>query len=444
MSTEKLHVGDSSDSEGDNETYEEELISKPDAKKVFSLSHNAWKDDKYLKPVIEDDELLQWDIEEDENSLLTDELTLEEKLKLAEQRAERSEDELKKVVEDLHRLQETAKNLFSSTVETAELPTVKSLKDDEDSPYIDSYSHFGIHREMLQDTVRTLRYKEAICLNEETLADKLILDVGSGTGILSMFCAKAGAKKVYAVEMSDIYYESLDIIRENKLEDKIHQIKGRLENIQLPEEKVDVIVSEWMGYFLFFESMLDSVLYARDKYLKSDGIMLPNICTLKIMAMTDEELYKRHITFWDDVYGFRMSCLRKQELGEALVDFVKKTSIVSDESELISLNLNECSIKDTEFKSLFKLTCQHSTTVHALCAYFDVDFKMPKPVRLSTSPFEKGTHWKHTVFFLKHPIEVKEHEEISGTLECLKGKKNPRSLTVKIHLKGVDQIYSLS
>ena len=44
-------------------------------------------------------------------------------------------------------------------------------------------------------------------------------------------------------------------------------IRGKVEEIDLPVEKVDVIVSEWMGYCLFYESMLDTVIFARDKWL---------------------------------------------------------------------------------------------------------------------------------------------------------------------------------
>ncbi len=52
-------------------------------------------------------------------------------------------------------------------------------------------------------------------------------------------------------------------------------IKGKIEEIELPVKEVDIIISEWMGYFLLYESMLDSVIYARDKYLKPGGLMLP-------------------------------------------------------------------------------------------------------------------------------------------------------------------------
>lgn len=59
--------------------------------------------------------------------------------------------------------------------------------------YFDSYAHFGIHEEMLKDEVRTLTYKNAMIHNKHLFKGKTVLDVGSGTGILSMFAAKAGA-----------------------------------------------------------------------------------------------------------------------------------------------------------------------------------------------------------------------------------------------------------
>lgn len=66
-------------------------------------------------------------------------------------------------------------------------------------------------------------------------------------------------------------------MKDNKLSDKITIIKGKIEEITLPVEKVDIIISEWMGYFLLYESMFDSVLYARDKWLKPEGLVITYI-----------------------------------------------------------------------------------------------------------------------------------------------------------------------
>jgi len=65
--------------------------------------------------------------------------------------------------------------------------------------YADSYAHFGIHEEMLKDEVRTLSYRNSMWWNKHLFKDKVVLDIGCGTGILSMFAAKAGAKQVIAV-----------------------------------------------------------------------------------------------------------------------------------------------------------------------------------------------------------------------------------------------------
>ena len=61
-------------------------------------------------------------------------------------------------------------------------------------------------------------------------------------------------------------------MKANNLEDRITIIKGRVEEVDIPEQ-VDIIISEWMGYFLIYESMVDTVLYARDKWLKPDGLV---------------------------------------------------------------------------------------------------------------------------------------------------------------------------
>ncbi len=85
------------------------------------------------------------------------------------------------------------------------------------------------------------------------------MDVGSGTGLLSLFAAQAGAKHVYAVEASEGIYElSKAIVKANNLEDKITVINGIIEEIELPNNitKVDIIISEWMGVYLLHESML--------------------------------------------------------------------------------------------------------------------------------------------------------------------------------------------
>lgn len=137
--------------------------------------------------------------------------------------------------------------------------------------YFRSYSSVGIHEEMLRDKIRTNAYREAIVRNKHLFKDKVVLDVGCGTGILSLFAASAGAKKVFAVDMASITNQAEQIVEENGYSDVITVINGKIEELSLPVDTVDIIVSEWMGYCLIYESMMDSVLFARDKWLRKDG-----------------------------------------------------------------------------------------------------------------------------------------------------------------------------
>jgi SAM-dependent methyltransferase len=76
-------------------------------------------------------------------------------------------------------------------------------KNEKDS-YFGSYSHFYIHEEMIKDSVRTGSYRAAIENNKDAFKDKVVLDIGCGTGILSIFAARSGAKHVYSIEFADI------------------------------------------------------------------------------------------------------------------------------------------------------------------------------------------------------------------------------------------------
>uniref|UniRef100_A0A665X2M4 Protein arginine N-methyltransferase 6 n=1 Tax=Echeneis naucrates TaxID=173247 RepID=A0A665X2M4_ECHNA len=183
-------------------------------------------------------------------------------------------------------------------------------KSRQDRLYFDSYSDVTIHEEMIADHVRTSSYRNAILRNSEFIRGKVVLDVGAGTGVLSVFCAQAGARKVYAVEACSIAEQASRIVRHNGFQERIEVIRGTVETVALPEP-VDVIVSEWMGYALLHESMLNSVLYARDKWLRAGGLILPSRAELYIAPVSDPVVEDR-LHFWCTVkeqYGVDMSCM---------------------------------------------------------------------------------------------------------------------------------------
>lgn len=296
---------------------------------------------------------------------------------------------------------------------------------------------------MLKDTTRTLGYKNAIFNNRHLFKDKVVLDVGCGTGILSMFAAKAGAKLVIGVDMSNIIEQAKVIVKTNGLEDKVVLLRGKMEEITLPVEKVDIIISEWMGYFLLYESMLDTVLYARDRYLVEGGLIFPDKATMLMAALEDGEYKEEKIEFWEDVYGFDMSCIKEIALKEPLVDVVDDKFIVSQPVLFKEIDILTVKKEDLAFSSEFTIKIERDDYVHALIAYFDIDFSCcHKAVTFSTGPYTKPTHWKQTIFYLREALTVQKGDEIHCKLSCKPNARNPRDLDIIISYKFAGKLCS--
>ena len=282
--------------------------------------------------------------------------------------------------------------------------------------------------------------------NAHLFKGKTVLDVGCGTGILCMFAAKAGAKKVYGLECASIYNQAVEIVAQNGFSNTITLIQGKVEDIhekvtaQLIADtgaaKVDIIISEWMGYFLLYESMLDTVIYARDKWLAPGGALFPDKAQLFVCALEDGEYRERKLEFWNNVYGFDMTCIKQLAQLEPLVDCADPEQVMSDSAQLLEIDLYTTTKEALDFQSDFTLTANRTDYTHALCCYFNVEFsRTTNKLKMSTGPKSKYTHWKQVIFYLDSPLIVNAGEKITGRFRVKRNDKNPRDLDIDIACK---------
>lgn len=129
------------------------------------------------------------------------------------------------------------------------------------------------------------------------------------------FAVKAGAKHVIGVDMSTIIEKAREIVAVNGMSDKITLLQGKMEEVVLPYDKVDIIISEWMGYFLLYESMLDTVLYARDKYLVKDGLIFPDKATIFMAGIEDGDYKEEKIGCESLFFHFFQSFMLTSQSG---------------------------------------------------------------------------------------------------------------------------------
>lgn len=207
------------------------------------------------------------------------------------------------------------------TITDRQLKSVFSQRTEESSAsqYFQFYGYLSQQQNMMQDFVRTSTYQRAILGNLSDFQDKVVLDVGAGSGILSFFAVQAGAAKVYAVEASNMSQYAQKLVGANNLSDKIKVIAGKIEEISLPEQ-VDIIISEPMGYMLYNERMLETYLHSK-KWLKMDGKMFPSRGDLHVAPFTDEALYieqfnKSNFWYQTSFHGVDLSSIRTAAMRE--------------------------------------------------------------------------------------------------------------------------------
>ncbi|KAI5934378.1 Histone-arginine methyltransferase CARM1 [Manis javanica] len=304
--------------------------------------------------------------------------------------------------------------------------------------YFQFYGCISQQQNMMQDFVRTATYHRAILQNHTDFRDKVVLDVGCGSGILSFFAVQAGARRVYAVEASSVARYAEMLVKNNHLSEKIIVLPGKIEDISLPET-VDVIISEPMGYMLFNERMLESYLHSK-KWLKANGMMFPTFSDIHLAPFSDEQLYMEHYSranFWYQqcFYGVNLSSLR----GAAVDEYFRQPIVDTFDIRILMARTVKYTVNfiDTEEADLhrveipFVFQMLQSGLIHGLAFWFDVAFVGSLvTVWLSTAPTEPLTHWYQVRCLLQTPLFAKEGETLSGKVLFVANKRQSYGIQI--------------
>jgi type I protein arginine methyltransferase len=313
--------------------------------------------------------------------------------------------------------------------------------------YFHYYGMLQHQQNMLQDYIRTGTYYSAITENTSDFIGKAVMDVGCGSGILSLFAAKAGARVVYAVEASNMARFARQLAETNpEIGSKIKVIHGKVEEIDLPE-KVDVLVSEPMGTLLVNERMLESYIYARDTFLKPGGKLFPRVGRIHVAAFSDSILYSEIATkaqFWQQpsFYGVDLTCLHTPAaagyFNQVVVDQIPPNVLVSNTAAK-TFDFSTCTETELQdFTIPLSLQVAAPCTVHGIASWFDVLFDGSTVQRyLSTSPGLPVTHWFQLRCVLETPITVyKPGDTVSGELRLVAHSRQSYDVHVTLRAAG--------
>jgi len=273
------------------------------------------------------------------------------------------------------------------------------------------YHNISVHKLMLRDKIRCESFAKA--LRELVTPDSVVLDIGAGTGILSIFSAQAGARITYAIERTRTAELAKCIIAENQLSDRIKVFQADMESVELPEQ-VDLIVSEWLGGYGVDENLLPVVVQARDRWLKPDGIMIPGAVSSWIVPSFDDELEK-DVQFWSQQpYGVELSAIGDNVTHQLQCcrNNVKQEHILSDPCLMWEIDAKTISLETATnvFESKTTFVCSRSGLCNSFAAWFEA-YLSPDNI-LSNRPSTDYTHWGRWVFPIGKTIQVEKGSQI--------------------------------
>lgn len=210
-----------------------------------------------------------------------------------------------------------------------------------------NYSDIDVHKLMLHDRIRCEAFRRALA--DIVTPGSVVLDVGAGTGLMSIFAAQAGARVVYAVERTSTAQLAQRIISDNGLTERIRVMQDDMENVELPE-KVDVIVSEWLGGYGIDENLLPVIVQARDRWLKPGGKLIPGVVSSWIVPAYDG-LLEQDAEFWHQrPYGLNLDALGDGTLSQLLCcrNHVKEEHILADPQRMWEIDSASMGLAQTE------------------------------------------------------------------------------------------------
>ena len=279
----------------------------------------------------------------------------------------------------------------------AKLGLLVAPENREDTPVIfHNFAAIEIHRRMLSDERRLEAYRAGI--RAVVRPGDVVIDAGSGTGILAIYAALAGARRVYAVERTEMAEAIEQIAADSGVADRVEVVRGDISTVKLPE-KARILVTETYGCMAFAEGCMPEIMICAANNLEPDGVMVPEAHGLCLAPVAHAPALLRPFRRRED--GVDLRSLRGDAEGRSMEAQVDPGQIGP---------ITRFGPWRTPHDGLFEGVLSLSEPCDALCGWFDLYF--PGGGALLMSPEHPPTHWNQSLIPLA--LEPGTYEVRSG------------------------------
>lgn len=269
------------------------------------------------------------------------------------------------------------------------------------------------HRHYLLDQARLQAFRRAI--QESVKPGDVVVDLGSGTGILGLLACQAGATRVYSIEETSLIELAREICQANGYRDRIHFIKGLSTRIELPEP-ADVILADQIGHFGFEAGLFDYFSDARRRFLKPNGLTIPGRITF-CLAPVEHELLWEQVEFWNQSpMGLNVRPARSIAANTGYPVKLTPEQLLGPSVETFSVDPSVSGSQPLHFRCSLAIT--RTGTLHGVGCWFLAH--LSPSVTMSNSPLSEDRIDRRNVFFpIAQPVSVQSGDFVTVTMHIL-------------------------
>jgi type I protein arginine methyltransferase len=275
----------------------------------------------------------------------------------------------------------------------------------------ETYTLHG-HGLMIADPVRMDAYQAAL---ERTVRPGcVVLDIGTGTGLMAMMACRLGARRVYAVEPGDSIHLARAAARDSGFADRIEFIQDVSTRVQLPE-RADVIVSDLRGVLPVFQQHVRSLADAYDRLLVPGGVLIPRADTLRVAPVQAESDYRGFTAPWTEhARGFDLSAPRRAVLNSWSKSRIRAEQLVAEPRTWAVLEYG--TRREPDVRGTLEWTVERGGTAHGLAVWFHAD--LVEGVGFTTGPEGPESIYGSGFFPWAEPVPLREGDAVAVDLQA--------------------------
>lgn len=281
--------------------------------------------------------------------------------------------------------------------------------------YHDERHILAVHRSMLQDSVRTEAYDEAIA--RTVRPDDVVLDLGSGSGVLGMLACRAGARRVYAIEQGHMADIAVMLARANDFGDRVEVFHQRSYDVELPE-RATVLITETLGNIAFDEEILKSVIDARKRLLMPDARLIPARVALAGAPVEVAADYEREIASWSrPLYGLDFSLARTFAANQVRITDLTEPAILAPAMQLLEVDL--ATVETPAVSGAARFTIARDGSMHGFGVWFSAT--LADGILLTNGPPLRTPNWRQALLPLEDAVAVSRGDEVRLEIDSSDG-----------------------